>query len=339
MNSRAKSLIVLAAILVICVGAYIGVSVYNKNAADKKAAETASTQIYPAGLGTPTAITYTTGGKTLSFVSDGDTWYWTADNTFPLNQAKLSSIASALEGLSAVRSFDAAGPLSDYGLEQPSSTITATAADGNTFTLNIGSQAGANYYATADRNRIYTIDPTLAGYLEPNILGLIVLDPLPSFSQATVEKITLAGGGKTLTLDKHKENDGTYSWFIVEGKTYTLSDEYKIKTPSERTARDYVNGAVSALSSLSFSACAAYKPADTSPFGLNAPGLTLTIDYKATTVSGEASDETAVLEIGAAAADGSGYYARLAGSQEINLLPGDAVTPMTDALNMLGITG
>lgn len=346
MKKNTRTLIILGVVLVICIGAYIGVSLYTKQQASISSGEIESTVLYAVGRSAPVSISYENEGKTLAFELENDKWV-VADNVdFPLKQSSLTQIASALTGLSAIRSLDMTMPLSTYGLDNPAMTLTAADSAGNAFKLLIGSQNSDYYYAmTEGGNQIYTIASTLVGYLNTDIMSMIILDTLPSLSETTMDTIRLGDGAASLTLDKHKNKDGSYTWFVIEGTTYTSADEVVLPPGAERSPEKYISNAVTGLGSARFTSCAAFRPTadDLKAYGLDVPQITVTVDYTTTTGAGTLDQKTtkgtASLEIGGALDDGSGFYARVPGSQEVNVLPNDAVAPLLDALTAMGFSG
>ena len=343
MKKKARTLIVLGAVLIVCIGAYIGVSVYNNNQAKKTAEETKATQIYSTGRGAPVNVSYTSGDKTLAFTLADNTWYVKDNKDFPLDQAALTGIASTLQSLAAARTIDTPSALSVYGLDKPQYTLTAADAGGNALTLLIGAVNGSNYYAmTKDGTKVYTIDGTLIGDLKPDYLSMITLDTIPSITEATMTALTVSSGKTSLTLDHHQNKDGSFTWFIVNGKTVTSADEFVLPVKSDKSTGKFITDLVTGLSSAKFSSCADFKPASDvlKTYGLDAPKLTVKVDYTTTTGAGTLDQKTTAstvsLEVGTALSDGSGSYARLPGSNEINVLPATVVTPLTDALAAMG---
>ena len=335
MKKNVKTLMILAGVLVVCIGAYVGVRLYNGDVAEKEAAESADIVIYPADYDTPAAISYEADGETLSFTLEDSTWYYDGNLEFPLKQSKLTSLSSTLQSLTAVRSFEAVEDLSAYGLDTPTYTVTSTDGAGNTLTLLIGSMNGENYYAmVSGASEMYTIEDTLAGYLEPDILEMITLDTIPTLSESTIDRITLTDGVGALTLDKYQERDESYTWYIVEDTVYTSSEDFVLPDGST-SAEVYVTDLLSALQGLSFSSCAVFDPAETEleAYGLSEPSLTVTVDY--TTADDSETSDTVVLEIGQILSDESGYYARLSDSTQINVLSADDAAALLDALSAM----
>jgi hypothetical protein len=353
MKKKARTLIILGAVLVLCIGAYIGVSVYTASQTQKTAAEAKASEIYAAGRGSPVNISYMSAqtGKTVSLTFEKDKWYVADNKDFPLNQSSVTGIASAIDSLSAVRTFDITNALSVYGLDDPAYTLKASDTAGNTMSLLIGTQNGDDYYAMTDGgNKIYTIPSALVSDLNTDITSMMTLDSIPVMSEKTINTIKLTNGTSSLTLDKHENKDSTYTWFIVNGTKYTAADEFVIPadtdTSAEKSAAKYISDAVTGLSTAAFSTGAAFRPTadELKADGLDVPQLTVTVDYSSaagTDTLGQATTtkETVVLEIGGALTDSSGYYARIQSSQEIEVLPNETVGPLYEALQALGTVG
>jgi hypothetical protein len=339
MKKNAKTLIILSAVLVVCVGAYIGGSVHNANVAKKEAAEAAETNLYPPDWGAPLKISYDAAGSTLSFTREQTQWFYDGDRDFPLKQTSVSGLSTELTTLSALRTFDAPADLSAYGLDAPSYKITVSDEGGNALTLLVGGVSGGNYYAMmSGGSKVYTIGSALVDKLEPDILKMITLDKLPALSESTIDTITLASGGRSLTLDKYQKWAGEpITWYIVEGAEYISADDYTLADGTKGAAVTVTN-VLSAFSGLSFSSCAAYKPADDalSSFGLGGAGLTVTVGYTTTDSNQNETSGTAVFELGGMLPDESGCYTRLAGSDQINVIPAGKAAAFIEALETLG---
>lgn len=353
MNKGKKQLIILSALLILCIGAYIFISVSNSNAEKKAAEEAAAALLYSPDNGSPVSLAITSGGETLSFVKNDAAWTYTGDPDFPLDQKFLTRITSSLTGLTAVRTLDMPQDLTDYGLNEPAHTLKVADADGNTFNLKIGAANGENTYAMVEGlDQVYTIPPTLAGYLDVELYDMITLDKITDVTEDALERITLTTEGMTLILDKHKEKDGSYTWFVVEGAVYTPAAEYVLKIESERSPSKYVSAVVKAVTSLQFTSCEKFKPTDAelSGFGLLPPALTVKVDYTVTVETYKKEDRSVTIYIGSellkdggeASEDGSealeanSYYARLEGSDAVNVSSADVVAPLLDAVAAMG---
>ena len=110
-----------------------------------------------------TALTYTRAGQTVSLLYDGGAWAVAGDPDYRLDATKCDAMAAALADLRAIRRLDGAAG-EDYGLAEPSLTVTVTAA-GRTDTFTFGDTnpvTGDIYLQKAGDDAVYTAAPARA---------------------------------------------------------------------------------------------------------------------------------------------------------------------------------
>lgn len=206
-----------------------------------------------------TALSYTKGDQTLSFVYD-NIWYLESDRGFPLNQETVSGMSSAISAIPMSRIFKA-GEVSetDSGLSDPGYIITASYSDGTEKTYRIGNynSFNSNYYFSVEGDvNIYMIASGLTAYFDYTLLGLAAFDELPK-----------------LTVDAIKSYD------VVNSVTsFNVTDADLLEK----------------LTALSFNECVAYKPDAEmiDNFGLGAGAPVMTVHY--TVVKVIATEESSV---------------------------------------------
>lgn len=342
MNKQARTLLILGVILMVMIGAYIGVSAYKNAQAQKEAEAAKAAELYAGKRGDPVSIDYTSDGATLSFIQEEGIWYVTDNKAFPLNQDDLTQIATALTSLTAVRTLDAPSPLSAYGLDAPEYTLKAADSAGNTFSLSIGDEYNGNYYAVTgdDATKVYTIGSTLVGYLETDLLNLLALDTIPSLTGKTLESVTLTEPSASLYLTNAGGTDGTSNWSVVTGDTSTPADDVVLAEGTDKTPSELISGVETALKAASFSSAAAYQPTTDAlkAYGLDVPQLSVAVEYSSTDTGTEETTtaESVTFEVGLSLDDGSGYYARLSGSDQVCVLSSSVVEPLSEALTAMG---
>jgi hypothetical protein len=206
-----------------------------------------------------TALTYTNGGETLSFVYDG-IWYLDGDRDFPVNQEKLAAMSTAISVIPMVRKFDANEVSdTDSGLLNPAYIISASYKDGSKVTYHVGNynSFNDNYYFSIDGDdSVYMISSGLTACFDYTLLKLAAFDKLP-----------------TLTVDAIKSYD------VVNPVTsFNITDA----------------GLLEKLTALYFDECVAYKPDSKTldSLGLGSSAPTMTVHY--TVVKGIATDESSV---------------------------------------------
>lgn len=314
-KQRRLLLILLVLLLALCAGYFLLLR-YNKEQENRETEETdTSVSIYPEDFDSSSisSISYDYDGTALAFSlqSDGETWQYDDNTDFPLNQSSLSGMNSQLQSLTATRKIkDNLDELADYGLDQPSNTVTAKDSDGTEFTIYFGNTndtAGVTYvYTNADEN-IYTVDSGVADYFSHPLLDMIVEDELPLPDSAAVYKNIVIERGKNKLTFRYNENGDTEldylkrcSWFgDMDGDRFAMDD-------------NAVSEVTGALTGLTTSGCAAYDITDKemSVYGLDDPTAVITVNYTQTETV-EAEEETVsvpyklTLKVGRAVGD---YY-------------------------------
>ncbi len=206
-----------------------------------------------------TALTYTRGDRTLSFVYD-NIWYLESDRGFPLKQETVSGMSSVISVIPMSRSFKA-GEVSetDSGLSNPEYSITVSYSDGTKNTYKIGNYNSFNsnyYFSVEGDDNVYMIASGLTGYFDYTLLDLAAFDELPR-----------------LTVDAIKSYD------VVNTVTsFNVTDTALLEK----------------LTALYFNDCVAYKPdaGMMDEFGLASSAPTITVHY--TVVKNIATEEGSV---------------------------------------------
>lgn len=194
-----KSLIILLAVLVVLVVAYVVTGQLKKKSAEK---ENEQKQIAVLDMSDITSIQYTNGTDTMSFIKEDGTWYSESDKEFPLQQSSLESMAETFGTLSANRELTDGDTLADYGLEEPQYTITLKDADGEQQNIYIGNAAGEDYYMTVgDKEKIYTVDYSVVNAMNFDLDSMLQKDTFPSIGADNIKKVTITKAGETTEYD------------------------------------------------------------------------------------------------------------------------------------------
>lgn len=254
-----------------------------------------------------TSISWT-GSQELSFIKEGDTWYYTEDRDCPLRQSSITSIADILASVTAQRALGSSEDLSVYGLDSPSAAFSITDAAGTSQKLLVGdpvpgtgddapaqSPVSQEYYAALEgENQVYTVGSYLKDTSEKDLYDLIETESLPYVAAADLRRITVTKDGST--------------------RDYTTED-------------DTFNSLAEAISGLSLQSCASYKASEEEleAWGLTDPVMTLTWTY-------EKGEETGsvTLAIGSATEDQTSYYTKKDDSKAVNLISADAAARCLD---------
>lgn len=261
-----KSLLILLGILAVLLLLYVCLWGFNKNAEKKKEEETKQARIYITTEEQLSEFSYSGTAEnegTMSFAK-GETWTYTTDPEIPLMQSSIQSIADRIAQLPATRKLKSPDHKADYGLEDPSSTISFKNGAGEIRKLLIGGTAGEDYYACIEgEDAVYTIDESLVSSLVYDIDSLVKKDTLPAISSGNLKKVTvtqtgestaydsqedmgeLAGGFGTLTLDScanyHASEEELTSYGLDDANRITVEAVYKdAADEKEKTCTVYI---------------------------------------------------------------------------------------------------
>ena len=189
-----KSLIILLAVLVVLVVAYVVTGQLKKKSAEK---ENEQKQIAVLDMSDITSIQYTNGTDTMSFIKEDE-----SDKEFPLQQSSLKTMAEIFGTLSANRELTDGDTLADYGLEEPQYTITLKDADGEQQNIYIGNAAGEDYYMTVgDKEKIYTVDYSVVNAMNFDLDSMLQKETFPSIGADNIKKVTITKAGETTEYD------------------------------------------------------------------------------------------------------------------------------------------
>lgn len=205
MMKQKKTIFALVIVLVILVGAYAGLMVWNDQKAKQEEEQEEAAVIHITEDEDVSAFTYTDGSQTMSFVKEEDSWYYKEDKEIPMSQSVVENIADTIANLTAVRQLESPDDPEDYGLTEPDYQITCQTDDGEKVLL-IGSMTGENYYASMDGSEeIYTIDSTLVSALSFDLSELVQTDTVPTISSGNLKKVEVTEGDTTTTYEEEDE--------------------------------------------------------------------------------------------------------------------------------------
>ena len=332
MTKQTRTLVILAAAVVVCGGAYAALRVWNARQA------AAGDTVYLTQLSDLTGLSFTNAAGTLSFTKDGDTWQYDGDDAFPADQEAVEDLAEQVGGLAAIRVIDDPEDLSAYGLDEPALQASVTAADGQTAELLLGDVSDSYCYAKLEgSDTIYTVDTSLVENLESlELLDLADIPLIPALGTDNLTSLTWESGGTALTLTKTEaetagdsaadssagtsEGDASSSSSDESGEAEPTWDVNGTAVPSDNST---FTSLIAQLSSLAFDSCYDYKgEAETlAACGLDEPVGVLTVYY--------GDGDRFTLTIGALDSTGEHYYAQLSDDPAVYLLSADSVSTLT----------
>lgn len=293
---------------------------YKENRAEKEAEQTdvfSPTE----DPGAYTALSYGNGSFTLSFALDENgRWIWSDDPSFPLDDTTILGITSQLASWKPQQTVTDADVLADAGFDQPSGTLTASTAKGDT-TLTFGRTTtdGASYYVrlNGDETTAYIIPDTLYQLMSRPIYDMMELPELPELTEERLLSVTIQGPaaedgtvGSVITLTS-QQSGGVTTW---RSGGANVTDDPVIRALLED------------LASLTITKCVDYHPSDeaASICGFDSPTAKVSIRFTSETNA----EQILTLTMGNRLPDGSGRYIRLGEDSTIYFLPTELLDPL-----------
>lgn len=322
MTKQSKTLIALAAVVVVCAAGYVGLRTWNQSQSE------VDETVYITQLSDPTALTFTNQYGTYSFTKGEEGWTRDDDSDFPTDQDALDDLAGQAGKLAAVRTISDPEDLTSYGLDAPTMEVNLTDEDGTQVKLLIGSTADSgDYYAKVDgSDTVYTIASTLPTALDIQVDELIALAEFPSISEDNIQSVTWTSGESTVTLVKEETESEPAEDTSSDSSADSSEEETTIvwKVDGQTVSEDNTTfiSLMAQLSELAFSDCYDYhKQAQTrTDCGLDTPVGVLTVVY----TDGD-EEKTMTLTLGALAEGGESYYAMLDNDPIIYLIPSNEI--------------
>lgn len=208
-------------------------------------------------------------GQEAAFTKSEDTWTKDGEENFPVNSSLLDSLASTFAGLTADRTLTDIEDLSEYGLDEPLTSVTLTDADGETVKISVGDEnkdTGKYYVNLNDETEtVYTVDVSFDSTLPSEIMDLAQGESFPEVDSTAIMSIEVNSSGGYYRLLQ----DDTTNWTVDDGSGTAYSAEYQ--TVSSLSAQ---------IADFSFSGLAAYDVEDFSLYGLSGPAATIYVNYE-----------------------------------------------------------
>ena len=274
-----------------------------------------------AGPESPTQLSWTDDGGTLTLEKGEDGWSYADDAAFPLDQSVPEDLTAALSSASASRKLDNPESLADYGLDAPVLTITALDEDGTEYTYAFGDvndMTGESYLlCNGDESAVYLVDSTLSDAFSLDLYDMVEMEDLPEFGSVTALSVEQPGGSLSLRYEEDGSGlsyNGNNHWFLEQGDSLLALDASK------------VSSLTSSITGLTWLSCVTYDVDDQErvAWGLDDETAALvTATYTAAIDEGEetAEEETFALRLGATSDEGT--YAMLEGSSMVYLIDSD----------------
>ncbi len=293
MKRTRKLGILLGVLLVACVAAFAALRYEEHQEQIKNSEET----ILEIPEDTVTNLSWSIkDGDEFSLRKEGDTWIYEADETFPVDAEKVSSMLSMFEDFGVSFVIEDVEDYSQYGLENPVCTIDLDTSE-QSYEIALGdySKMDSERYVSIGDGNVYLVQTDPYDTFNCELKSLIAQDTIPAFDQINSVKIA---GEDSWSFAYSEENDVTYS----DDDIYFAEHDGQGSLPLDTSK---VKSYCSSLHSADLMDYVTYN-ADTeelSQYGFDQPELTLTVDYTSENDDGEEEDGTFVLYVSRDPAD------------------------------------
>lgn len=271
MKKKSMNLITAVAVLVVLSGAYVGVKTYVAKQEEKENAkeEEEKTQVFSISSEDVQSIKFVIDKKEVTFEKNNDEWVKSDERDFPVDQDKLIEAIGSLNNVEADRVLDNVTDTTEYGLDDPTNTITITDKDGKETVLHVGMEnaSTSQYYVEngEDESKIYVVADSVFQPFMKTLYDYAKAGTFPVIDSSTVSNVTVDENDDSYTLTK---DDNTGLWDIQD------------QDGSEKADSAKVSSLTSSISSIAYGSFVNYNCKDLSEYGLDKPYGTITIDYQ-----------------------------------------------------------
>lgn len=207
-----KSIIILASVLVVLVGAFLAVTyLWTDEEESKPANDIQSIELFTTSKDNILEMALRVNGENFTFMRSDDRWILKGKEDVKLKQSTVDYLCIDLAGIYAQQCVEEnAADLSKYGLAEPVGTYTLTLADADAKTFYLGNQdpiTGAYYFKMADTDAVYTIYSNKGDSLSKGSAEYKDSDILDVDSE-NLSRIYMQSGGTVLEMKKTVTKNG-----------------------------------------------------------------------------------------------------------------------------------
>lgn len=176
MERHARPFLIFCAALVAFCGAFFGLKVYNwhmeaQAAVWEETGKIATGQIEAEDI---LQISCRYDGEEVTFVKEGDTWYYQGDKTISVSQNRIADVLSGLENLVAERRITGEEDWGWYGFDEPSNIIRLKLAE-EEITITLGrydDTTGQYYLMISGDDNVYLVDSGILSAFQKDVEDL-----------------------------------------------------------------------------------------------------------------------------------------------------------------------
>ena len=251
---------------------------HNSSKEDSQDTEKTSETAFETTVEDISEAVFKSGENEYKFTKSDDIWKYNGEENFPLDQSAFEEIISKFEKIAADRVLEKPDNISEYGLDNPTVTVSLKDKDGKEQTLQFGdtNSVTSSSYMTLnkDNEKVYMVSSTIVTSLQFDINDLAEKETFPSITDIT--GVIMERNGQTFSV--FKDSSSSTGW-TVTGWDGTKKD----------AGSSQVSEFTNPITSLSWSSFISQNTEDLSQYGLDNPTI-ITINYQVTET--KSTDET-----------------------------------------------
>ena len=339
MKKKSVNLLTAVGVLVVLCGAYAGVKAYvaKQEEKEQESEEVELEKVVSIESDDIKSLKFVIDKKEVTFEKDGDDWAKSDETEFPVNQDKMTEAAGVLSSLEADRVLTDVESLSEYGLDEPSNTITVTKADDSETILRVGIQNDSTnqYYLEKDEDKstVYVVDSSAVTPFMKSLYDYAQASTFPIVDSSTISRVEVETENNSYELEKNSDSG---LWNVKSGEETDSTDSAKV---SSLTA---------SISSIAYASFENYNCDNLADYGLDKPYAEITIDYQEEMESEESDsdeddededefntvmvDAQLVIHVGDES-ENDGRYVRINDSNEIYTISNDTLSSFIGKTN------
>ena len=219
-----------------------------------------------------TALSWEQDGKTLSF-HKGETWLYDEDEAFPVSEERIQELLEQFEAFGVSFIIEDVEDYGQYGLDDPICTIDLEAGE-KSWQIQLGdySKMDSKRYVSIGDGNVYLVNDDPLDLFDTTLNSMIDNDEIPVWDQVTELRF---------------EGEETYSAVYQEDSASAYSDQdiYFVQQNGKDAPLDTsrVDSYLWSIRSLNLTDYVSYNAAEAelAQYGLDAPDLTVTVNYTA----------------------------------------------------------
>ena len=275
---KKKNTALIAGIIILALLLVFYLVLHNSSKEDSQDTEKTSETAFETTVEDISEAVFKSGENEYKFTKSDDIWKYNGEENFPLDQSAFEEIISKFEKIAADRVLEKPDNISEYGLDNPTVTVSLKDKDGKEQTLQFGdtNSVTSSSYMTLnkDNEKVYMVSSTIVTSLQFDINDLAEKEIFPSITDIT--GVIMERNGQTFSV--FKDSSSSTGW-TVTGWDGTKKD----------AGSSQVSEFTNPITSLSWSSFISQNTEDLSQYGLDNPTI-ITINYQVTET--KSTDET-----------------------------------------------